>query len=148
MLTLTENGKVLESTSARIGFRKVEIKDSQLMVNGKPVEVHGVNLHEHHQSAGHVVDRETMMKDIRTMKQHNINAVRTSHYPQSPLWYELCDRYGIYLVDEANVEIHGYGSSPWAKVEPGVHPAATESWKRRFSTASTLSSSATKTIRA
>ncbi len=129
VLTLTENGKVLESTSARIGFRKVEIKDSQLMVNGKPVEVHGVNLHEHHQSAGHVVDRETMMKDIRTMKQHNINAVRTSHYPQSPLWYELCDRYGIYLVDEANVEIHGYGSSPWAKVEPGVHPAATESWK-------------------
>lgn len=71
VLTLTENGKVLESTSARIGFRKVEIKDSQLMVNGKPVEVHGVNLHEHHQSAGHVVDRETMMKDIRTMVVHD-----------------------------------------------------------------------------
>jgi len=130
VLTLCDAaGNTVESTSARIGFRTVEIKDSQLMVNGKPIEVHGVNLHEHHQTAGHVVDKETMMKDIRTMKQHNINAVRTSHYPQSPLWYELCDRYGIYLVDEANIEIHGYGSSPWDKVEPGVHPAATEAWK-------------------
>ena len=129
VLTLSEGGKVVESTSARIGFRKVEIKDSQLMVNGKPLEVHGVNLHEHHQTAGHVVDRETMLQDIRTMKQHNVNAVRCSHYPQSPLWYDLCDQYGIYLVDEANIEIHGYGSSPWDKVEPGVHPAATDAWK-------------------
>lgn len=129
VLTLSDGGRVLESTSARIGFRKVEIKDSQLMVNGKPLEVHGVNLHEHHQTAGHVVDRETMLSDIRTMKQHNVNAVRTSHYPQSPLWYELCDQYGIYLVDEANIEIHAYGSSPWDKVEPGVHPAATDAWR-------------------
>ena len=128
VLTLSVDGKVVESTSARIGFRKVEIKDSQLMVNGKPIEVHGVNLHEHHQTTGHVVDRETMLKDIRTMKQHNVNAVRMSHYPQSPLWYELCDIYGLYLVDEANIEIHGYGSSPWDKVEPGVHPAATPAW--------------------
>lgn len=113
VLTLSDSsGRVIESTSAKTGFRKIEIKDSRLTVNGKPLEVHGVNLHEHHQTQGHVVDRETMMDDIRTMKRHNINAVRTSHYPQSPLWYDLCDRYGIYLVDEANIEAHAMGSVP------------------------------------
>lgn len=96
VLTLSDtNGNTIESTSASVGFRSVEIRDSQLLVNGKPIEIHGVNLHEHHQSNGHTVDRETMMQDIRTMKRHNINAVRTSHYPQPPLWYELCDRYGL-----------------------------------------------------
>lgn len=125
VLTLSDkNGKVIESTSARVGFRKVEIKNSQLLVNGKPLEVHGVNLHEHHPTMGHVVDRETMMDDIRTMKRHNINAVRTSHYPQSPLWYELCDRYGIYLVDEANIESHGLYNYPSEK-----HPSNVEEWK-------------------
>ena len=130
VLTLSGNdGKVIEATSARIGFRKVEIKDSRLLVNGKPIEVHGVNLHEHHDVTGHVVDRETMLKDIRTMKQHNINAVRTSHYPQSPMWYDLCDEYGIYLVDEANVEAHGMGSSPWAYIDPQRHPAQVPAWR-------------------
>lgn len=122
------DGKTIEATSARIGFRKVEIKDSRLLVNGKVIEIHGVNLHEHHPLKGHVVDRATMLKDISTMKRHNINAVRTSHYPQSPLWYELCDQYGIYLVDEANIEAHAMGSSPWGKVEPGVHPAASDDY--------------------
>ncbi len=129
VLTLSDAaGNVLESTSARIGFRKVEIKDSRLLVNGKPVEIHGVNLHEHHPVRGHVVDRETMMADIRTMKRHNINAVRTSHYPQSPLWYDLCDQYGIYLVDEANIEIHGYGSS-YGTPQPATHPCNLPEWR-------------------
>lgn len=127
VLDLTDkSGKTLEATSSDVGFRKVEIRDAQLMVNGVPVEVHGVNMHEHHPVNGHVIDRETMMKDIATMKQHNINAVRTSHYPQPPLWYELCDRYGIMLVDEANIEAHGLGvwkiSDEARKTHPGHAP--------------------------
>lgn len=130
VLTLLDSkGNVIESTSSRIGFRSVEIKDAQLLVNGKPIEVHGVNLHEHHQTKGHVVDRETMIQDIRTMKQNNINAVRTSHYPQSPLWYDLCDEYGIYLVDEANVEAHGMGAAPYNYMDPERHPAVKPDWK-------------------
>lgn len=129
VLTLSDSsGRVIESTSAKTGFRKIEIKDSRLTVNGKPLEVHGVNLHEHHQTQGHVVDRETMMDDIRTMKRHNINAVRTSHYPQSPLWYDLCDRYGIYLVDEANIEAHAMGSVPWDRIDD-CHPAKRPEWQ-------------------
>lgn len=129
VITLSDSkGNVLESTSNRIGFRKVEIKDSQLLVNGKAIEVHGVDLHEHHQITGHVVDRETMMADIRTMKRHNINAVRLSHYPQSPMWYDLCDKYGIYLVDEANVEIHAMGSAPWDQADRDIHPAYQPQW--------------------
>ncbi len=125
-LTLSKDGKVLESTSARIGFRKVEIKNSQLLVNGKAIEIHGVNLHEHHQVKGHSIDRETMMSDIRMMKQNNVNAVRTCHYPQPPLWYELCDQYGIYLVDEANIEIHGYGV--WSS-NRDIHPGNLPEWR-------------------
>lgn len=125
-ITLSKDNKVIESTSAQIGFRKVEIKDNQLLVNGKAIEVHGVNLHEHHQTKGHAIDRETMMSDIRMMKQHNINAVRTSHYPQPPLWYDLCDEYGIYVVDEANIEIHGYGV--WSS-NRDIHPGNLPEWR-------------------
>lgn len=122
-------GKTVEATSARVGFRKIEIRNSQLLVNGKPVEIHGANLHEHHQTNGHVVDRETMMSDIRMLKQHNLNAVRTSHYPQSPMWYDLCDEYGIYVLDEANVEAHGMGVHfDRDAVRPG-HPSADPAWK-------------------
>lgn len=120
--------KIIESTSARIGFRSVKISNGQLLVNGKPVEIHGVNLHEHHQIKGHVVDRETMLSDIRTMKRHNINAVRTSHYPQSPLWYDLCDEYGIYLVDEANIEAHGMGTN-YHSYDSKTHPAHAPHWR-------------------
>lgn len=123
------SGRLVESTSTRVGFRRVEIKGSQLMVNGKAIEVHGVNLHEHNQTTGHVVDRETMMKDIRTMKQHNINAVRMSHYPQSPLWYSLCDEYGLYLVDEANIEIHGMGAELQGYFDKSKHPAYLPEWR-------------------
>ena len=72
----------------------------------------GTNMHEHHDVEGHVVDEATILKDIRTMKSNNINAVRTSHYPQQELWYEMCDKYGLYLIDEADVESHGTGYNP------------------------------------
>lgn len=112
LLTLkNDKGQLIEATSAKIGFRKVEIKDAQLLVNGKHIMIRGVNLHEHDPYNGHVVDEKMMLKDIEMMKLHNINAVRTSHYPQSALWYKLCDQYGIFLVDEANIESHGLGYS-------------------------------------
>ncbi len=104
-----DQGNILESLSTNTGFRRVEIKDSKLFVNGKYIYLKGVDLHEHHDVKGHVTDRETMMKDIKMMKSHNINAVRTSHYPQPELWYDLCDIYGLYLIDEANIESHGMG---------------------------------------
>ena len=110
LLTLKDgNGNVIESTSHKIGFRKIEINDGQLFVNGKKVYFKGVNLHEFNTNTGNVVTREVMMRNLELMKQLNINAVRTSHYPQAPLWYKLCDEYGIYLVDEANLESHGLG---------------------------------------
>ena len=110
VLNLKDNsGNTLESTSANIGFRKVEITNSQLLVNGVAVLLKGTNLHEHHDVTGHVIDEATILKDIRMMKSHNLNAVRTSHYPQQELWYDLCDKYGLYLIDEANIESHGIG---------------------------------------
>ncbi len=112
-----EEGKIIEVLRQDVGFRKIEIKDSQLLVNGQYVYVKGVNLHEHHDVNGHVVDKETMLKDIEVMKSHNINTVRTSHYPQPELWYKLCNQYGLYVIDEANIESHGmgYGKESLAK---------------------------------
>ncbi|BDD12153.1 beta-galactosidase (plasmid) [Fulvitalea axinellae] len=104
-----KKGQVIEATSSRIGFRTAEIKGGQFLVNGKAVLIKGVDLHEHHPQKGHVMDDETRILDIITMKRNNINAVRTSHYPQDPRWYELCDQYGLYVVDEANIESHGMG---------------------------------------
>ncbi|GAB1416850.1 glycoside hydrolase family 2 TIM barrel-domain containing protein [Paludibacter sp.] len=104
-----ENKQTIEYVSHKVGFRSVEIKDGTLLVNGKYVYLKGVNLHEHHHIHGHVVDKGTMIKDLKLMKQYNLNAVRTSHYPQSTQWYKLCDEYGIYLIDEANIESHGMG---------------------------------------
>lgn len=129
-LTLYDTKKnIIESTAINVGFRTVEIKNGQLLVNGKAVEVHGVNLHEHHQSTGHVVDSLTMMRDITLMKQNNINAVRMSHYPQTPLWYDLCDMFGLYLVDEANIEMHDMGAEFQSDFDKSVHPAYLPSWK-------------------
>ncbi len=110
-------GKVLEVIRQDVGFRRVEIKGNTLLVNGAYVLLKGADLHEHHDVNGHVVDEETMLKDIEMMKRHNLNAVRTSHYPQPARWYELCNRYGLYLVDEANIESHGmgYGEESLAK---------------------------------
>jgi beta-galactosidase len=100
-------GKVIEVAGSRVGFRSVEIRGGQLLVNGVPVYIKGVNRHEHDARTGHVVTEAQMRTDIRLMKQFNINAVRASHYPDAPLWYDLCDEYGLYVVDEANIESHG-----------------------------------------
>jgi beta-galactosidase len=105
----SKDGETLESVSSSIGFRKVEIKNSQFLVNGKAIRIKGTNMHEHDQVNGHVVDEAMILKDITTMKSFNINAVRTSHYPQQERWYELCDKYGLYLIDEADIESHGIG---------------------------------------
>ena len=92
-----------------IGFRTSEIKNGQLLVNGQPILLKGVNRHEHDPRTGHTISRESMINDILLMKRNNINAVRTAHYPNNPLWYELCDQFGLYVIDEANVESHGMG---------------------------------------
>ncbi len=97
---------LLESVSTRTGFRKVEISEGQLLVNGQVIMVKGVNRHEIDPDHGRVISEERMIQDIRLMKQHNINSVRTSHYPNHPRWYELCDEYGLYVMDEANLESH------------------------------------------
>ena len=129
LITLSDrDGKLIEAASCKVGFRNVEIKDAQLMINGKSVLVRGVNLHEHNAYNGHVVDKETMLKDIKLMKQHNINAVRMSHYPQSPLWYKLCDEYGLFLVDEANIETHAMGAEWQGWFNKDVHPAYSPEW--------------------
>lgn len=121
LLTLKdENGKFIETVSAQVGFRKVELKNGQLLVNGIRIMVHGVDLHEHNPVTGHYQDKETMMKDIRLMKQLNINAVRCSHYPNNLKWVKLCSEYGIYLVDEANIESHGMG---YGKENMAYNPA-------------------------
>jgi beta-galactosidase len=110
LITLTDDaGKVLEVTPSHIGFRKVEIKDARILINGQPALFKGVNRHEHNPDTGHYVTRALMVRDLELMKQHNVNAVRTSHYPNDPEWYDLCDQYGIYVIDEANIESHGYG---------------------------------------
>ena len=105
------NGKVTEVTGTKVGFRTSEIKDGRFCINGVPVLVKGVNRHEHSQ-LGRTVSKELMEEDIKLMKQHNINTVRNSHYPAHPYWYQLCDRYGLYMIDEANIESHGMGYGP------------------------------------
>jgi len=112
LLTLKDSkGRILEIVSHKIGFRNIEIRNQQFLVNGEPVLLKGVNRHEHDPLTGHVISKESMLQDILLMKQHNINAVRTSHYPNDPYWYQLCDEYGLYVIDEANIESHGMGYS-------------------------------------
>jgi beta-galactosidase len=101
------NGAILGVIPQRVGFRSVEVKGSDFLVNGKRVFLKGVNRHEHHPRRGHVLTREDMRKDMEMMKKLNFNAVRHSHYPPDPYWLELCDEYGLYVVDEANIESHG-----------------------------------------
>ncbi|EMI58140.1 glycoside hydrolase family 2 TIM barrel-domain containing protein [Rhodopirellula sallentina] len=112
-----QSGNLIETRTCQVGFREVEVIDELLHVNGKPITIKGVNRHEHDPDSGHTVSVESMVKDIKLMKQFNINAVRTSHYPNDPRWYELCDQYGLYVVDEANIESHGmgYGKDSLAK---------------------------------
>ena len=117
MSLMDKKARTIEKLTTSFGFRTVEIKDGKLLVNGQYVLIKGVNRHEHDPYTGHVISRESMERDIALMKQLNINTVRTCHYPDDPYWYELCDRYGLYVWDEANCESHaqGYGEKSLAK---------------------------------
>ncbi len=115
-------GNVLEVERCNVGFRKVEIQNGKILINGVPVYFRGVNRHEHDPDTGHAVSVDSMLEDILLMKRFNVNAVRTCHYPDDPRWYDLCDQYGLYLIDEANIESHGV----WD--EPSKDPA----WKTAF----------------
>ena len=116
-ITLKKGDKVLEVIKQRVGFRHIEIKGGQLLVNGQPILIKGADRHELDPDGGYIVSMERMIQDIRIMKQLNINAVRTCHYPDDPRWYDLCDEYGIYLTAETNLESHGmgYGEGTLAK---------------------------------
>ncbi|QNM84298.1 DUF4981 domain-containing protein [Polaribacter pectinis] len=128
-LLITVNG---ESTAVKVGFRNVEIKNSQFLVNGKPVLIKGVNLHDHDDKKGHVISEELTIRDMEIMKQNNINAIRCSHYPKNPYFYRLTDKYGFYVVDEANIETHGMGVTQDITNKPkkaNNHPAYQPQWK-------------------
>ncbi len=114
LLVTHRNGanEVIECIPLKVGFRRVEIRNQQLWVNGRSIYVKGVNRHEMDPDTGYSVSRASMIQDIRLMKQSNINTVRTAHYPNNPQWYELCDLYGLYVIDEANIESHGIGYNP------------------------------------
>ena len=113
LVTLTDAaGEVLEVQAYRVGFRKVEIRDGKILINGVPVYFRGANRHEHDPDTGHAVSVASMIEDILLMKRFNFNAVRTCHYPDDPRWYDLCDEYGLYVIDEANIESHGVWDEP------------------------------------
>ena len=120
--------------SKKVGFRSVEINENQLLVNGKPIYIKGVDRHETDPFTGHVVSRESMEKDIRLMKQNNINAVRSSHYPNDPYWYDLTDKFGLYVIDEANIESHPLAIDEKTQIgnEENWIPAHLERTKRMF----------------
>jgi beta-galactosidase len=107
---IDSSGETLEVASIRLGFRKVEIRDRHLLVNGQAIYIKGVDRNEFLPESGYVVTPESMIRDIELLKRHNVNAVRTSHYPNCPLWYDLCDRYGLYVIGEANIEAHDMGA--------------------------------------
>ncbi|MCH5215391.1 MAG: DUF4981 domain-containing protein [Muribaculaceae bacterium] len=109
IISVINKGKETEATSISVGFRSVEIVGNNLLVNGKPILIKGANRHEIDPDYGYHVDKQRMIQDIKLLKENNFNAVRTCHYPNDNLWYELCDRYGIYVVAEANIESHGMG---------------------------------------
>jgi beta-galactosidase len=129
-LVITVNG---ESTAVKVGFRNIKIENSQFLVNGMPVLIKGVNLHDHDETTGHVISEELTIRDMEIMKQNNINAIRCSHYPKNPFFYRLADKYGFYVIDEANIETHGMGATnqdleknPEKK---DIHPAYLPAWK-------------------
>lgn len=128
------NGALLESLRDDIGFRRIEIEGGQLKVNGQAIRIRGVNRHETSPDRGHVVTRESMLQDIRLMKAHNINAVRSSHYPNDPYWYDLTDKYGLYVVDEANIESHPLAINEQTQLgnEMSWLPAHIERTRRMF----------------
>ncbi len=122
----TADGTLIEAEACDVGFREVRIENGLLLLNGKPLLIRGVNRHEHHPLHGQVMDEQTMVQDILLMKQNNFNAVRCSHYPNHPLWYTLCDHYGLYVVDEANIETHGMVPMNRLTDDPRWLPAMSE----------------------
>ena len=129
---LDKSGKTLQATTVKVGFRHIAIENNQFLVNGKPVLLKGVNLHDHDETLGHVVTKELTMKDLEVMKQNNVNAIRCSHYPKDPHFYRLCDQYGFYVIDEANIETHGMGATNQGLdnnlEKQKVHPAYQPEW--------------------
>ncbi|MEJ6951462.1 beta-galactosidase, LacZ type [Natronospora cellulosivora (SeqCode)] len=120
-----QSGNIIETESCKVGFRKFEILDKIMHINGKPIMFKGVNRHEFCCEKGRAVSYDDMLADIKLMKKYNINSVRTSHYPNHPLWYELCDEYGLYVIDEVNLETHGtweYGQDGEGEAIPGSKP--------------------------
>jgi beta-galactosidase len=127
---INEKGQVVEATGSKIGFRRSEIKGKDFLINGKRVLVKGVNRHEHDPDLGKVPTRDLMVKDITLMKQFNINTCRSSHYPNDPLWLTLCDEYGLYVIDEANIEAHGLGAEMQSMpADKSRHTAYDPKWK-------------------
>jgi beta-galactosidase len=123
-----QDGLLLEAVSTKIGFRKFEIKDGLMRINGRRIVFKGVNRHEFSCTKGRAIDIEEMLTDITLMKRHNINAVRTSHYPNQPAWYELCDEYGIYVIDETNLETHGTWGYTQTEEEDRNIPGSKTCW--------------------
>lgn len=133
ILTLKdERGGVLEVIRDFIGFRQIEVKDGRILINGRPVYFKGVNRHEIDPARGYAVTKELMELDVKLMKQFNFNAVRTSHYPNHPYWYHLCDKYGIYVIDEANIECHGLANIGRAGLILRNEPANNPEWLPAF----------------
>ncbi len=132
--SVVKDGKVLEQYRINTGFKKVEIKNSVLTVNGKQIKIKGVNRHDTHPDKGYAVSREDMLKDIIVMKRHNINAIRTSHYPPDPYLLDLCDIYGMYVIDEADLETHGFAfpEEGWYKVHGGYGISNDPKWEKAF----------------
>lgn len=128
-----DTGKTIQATSIKVGFRNIEIKNNQFLVNGMPVLLKGANLHDHSDTEGHVVSEALTMKDLVVMKQNNLNAIRCSHYPKNPHFYRLCDKYGFYVVDEVNIETHGMGATNQGLdnnlEKQAIHPAYRPEWK-------------------
>ncbi len=129
LLTLQDaSGQVLTVERFAVGFRDIKIENGRLLLNGTPITLCGVNRHDTHPDLGHVTPRAHMLRDIVLMKQHNINCVRTSHYPNDPYWLDLCDEYGLYVVDEADLETHGFGEGGGDWSELSKNPA----WREAF----------------
>ena len=126
-----KNGEVAEATSIKVGFRTAEVKDKQFKINGQPVLVKGVNVHEHNQHTGHYVTEEIMRQDFELFRKYNVNTARTSHYPQAEMFYKLADEYGIYVIDEANIESHGMGYNLGAGGTLGNNPLFLEDHMNR-----------------
>lgn len=121
LLTVKHDDQIIEVIPQHVGFRQIELKGKTFTVNGVAIKFKGVNRHDYHPATGRVVSKEDIVKDIHLMKQHNINAIRTAHYPNSPYLYELCDTYGMYVIDEADIECHGFeltGNYNWITDDP------------------------------